>query len=137
MTIFGLERRGIDPLQRHGRKSMKTARSIKTTTALRNALAAAGLDADDTAAIIRALRDAAKSGTATTGATIQHYPDGWLPNSYRWRAPGRQVTVAVSPFGVEVSERQIDRKRSGGYGPRVTVRALRPGMTHGTLVANI
>jgi hypothetical protein len=116
---------------------MQTNRAIKTTTALNNALINAGLDADDRRRVISALRTAAREGKATTGATVRYYPHGWVPNGYRYPAPGREVTVTVSPFGVELTERRIDRKRPHGNGPRVSVRALRPGLKDGTLVASL
>lgn len=116
---------------------MQTNRAIKTTTALRNALTAAGLDAADTRTVIAAIKSAASDGTATSGARVIVYPDGWVPSSYRYRAPGRRVTVEVAPFGVTVDEDTIDRKRPHGRGPRVSVRALRPGLTAGTLVETL
>jgi hypothetical protein len=116
---------------------MNTNRAIKTTTALNNALTAAGLDADDRRRVISALRTAAREGKATSGATVRYYPNGWVPNGYRYPAVGREVTVTVSPFGVQLTERKIDRKRPWGNGPRISVRALRPGMVDGTLVASL
>lgn len=116
---------------------MNTARTIKTTTALRNALTAAGLDARDVKAVTRALRDATKSDRLTTGATVTHYPDGWVSNGYRYPAPGRAIEVEIAPFGVTVAERSIDRKRSGGNGPRVSVYARREGQSRGALVASL
>lgn len=116
---------------------MQTARATKTTTALSRALRSAGLDAGDKKAIVRALRDAARDGKLTTGATISVYPDGWLPNSYRYPAPGRKIEIEIAPFGVTVTEARIDRKRSGGGGPRVTVYARREGQTQGARVASL
>ena len=116
---------------------MNTNRTIKTSTALRNALAAAGVKKDDAKNVIDALKRAAKIGQLTTGATVTHYPDGWVPTSYRYRAPGRAVEVEVAPFGVAVTERQIDRKRPHGRGPRVIAYARREGQSRGALVASL
>lgn len=116
---------------------MNTNRTIKTTTALLTALRNAELTEREIRKVVAALKAAAKDGKMTSGATVTSYPDGWVAKSYRYRAPGRRITVECNPFGVTVSEDAIDRKRTNGRGPRVTVRALRPGMIDGTLVASL
>ena len=49
---------------------------------------------------------------------IATYPDGWVPNSYRFRAPGRRVIFGrADGFAAPVRTEAIDRKRSNGRGP--------------------
>ena len=43
------------------------------------------------------------------------YHDGFVPNSYRWPAPGRRTRYSRN--GEKVEEK-YDRKRSHGNGPR-------------------
>ena len=114
---------------------MRTNRTIKTTTALRKALAAAEISERDAKRITKALKGAAKDGIATSGAIITHNCDGFVPNSYRYSAPGRRVRVEIAPFGVSVTESDYDRKRPNGDGSRIVVRAMRPGMKAGTPLA--
>ena len=45
------------------------------------------------------------------------YLDGFVPNSYKWPAPGRRVRVTATTATAE----QYDRKRSKGQGSRVTI----------------
>ena len=115
--------------------SMNTNRTIKTSTALRNALAAAQIAPSDAKRIIAALKGAAKDGIATSGAVVTHNVDGFVPNSYRYSAPGRRIRVEIAPFGVSVHESRYDRKRPNGNGSRIVVRAMRPGMRAGTPLA--
>lgn len=47
------------------------------------------------------------------------YEDGWVPNSYRYAAPGKATVVTRAEGGrLEMSETTYDRKRSHGRGPR-------------------
>lgn len=46
------------------------------------------------------------------------YLDGWVPNAYRWPAPGRCVRLMRTAEGWEAVETTYDRKRSRGRGPR-------------------
>ena len=50
---------------------------------------------------------------------IHTYPDGWVPNSYRWRAAGRRIVWRRNGPRHWIVDRveTIDRKRSGGNGP--------------------
>ena len=47
------------------------------------------------------------------------YPDGWVPNSYKWRAPGRSASFRRNGCGhwKIAGTATIDRKRSSGSGP--------------------
>lgn len=45
------------------------------------------------------------------------YCDGWVPNSYRYSAPGRCVRLVRTAKGWEAVEGTYDRKRSYGRGP--------------------
>ena len=47
--------------------------------------------------------------------TVRVYLSGWVPNSYRWPAPG--TCAFVSRDGT-VRTGGYDRKRSGGNGPK-------------------
>ena len=125
----------MSPSRNTTEKIMNTNRTIKTSTALRNALAAAQIAPSDAKRIIAALKGAAKDGIATSGAIVTHNVDGFVPTSYRYSAPGRRIRVEIAPFGVSVTEGQYDRKRPNGDGSRIVVRALRPGMKAGTPLA--
>jgi hypothetical protein len=47
------------------------------------------------------------------------YEDGWVPNAYRYAAPGKATVVTRAEDGrIEISETTYDRKRSYGRGPR-------------------
>ena len=50
---------------------------------------------------------------------INDYPNGWVSNSYKWRAPGTRRVFRRNGSGhwVHVANTPIDRKRSGGNGP--------------------
>lgn len=52
--------------------------------------------------------------------TIHEYPDGWVPNSYSYRAPGLRRVFQRNGSGhwIHVASETVDRKRSGGNGPR-------------------
>ena len=57
-------------------------------------------------------------------AKVYHYPDGWVPNAYRWKAPGLRHEWPVRDGRVAWSERvlvDIDRKRPNGRGPKWAV----------------
>ena len=47
---------------------------------------------------------------------IAVYPDGWVPNSYKWPAPGRRVVFGRNGSGHWIIDRVegIDRKCSFG-----------------------
>lgn len=45
---------------------------------------------------------------------VVYYENGWVPNSYKWRAPG-SCTVYLRDGTVKPDT--YDRKRSGGAGP--------------------
>ena len=47
------------------------------------------------------------------------YPDGWVSNSYKWRAPGERHAYRRNGSGhwKHIRTDAIDRKRSGGSGP--------------------
>jgi len=51
------------------------------------------------------------------------YPDGFVPNAYKWPAPAERIVVRrVSNCGKFVSEvQQYDRKRSCGKGSYITL----------------
>ena len=50
---------------------------------------------------------------------INVYPDGWVPNSYRWRSPGVRHVYRRNGSGhwKHVATIDIDRKRPHGDGP--------------------
>lgn len=48
--------------------------------------------------------------------TVVRYDDGFVPNSYRYRCPG---TATVFHRDGRIEEREYDRKRSYGIGPRM------------------
>ena len=45
------------------------------------------------------------------------YPDGFVPNSYRWPAPAQRVRVTDDGYSIE----SYDRKRSHGAGSYITL----------------
>jgi hypothetical protein len=61
---------------------------------------------------IASIRDANNHGRKAAYAHV--YLNGFVPNSYKWKAPGtRLVVFSDGRFRVE----KYDRKRSGGIGP--------------------
>lgn len=51
---------------------------------------------------------------------VRHYRDAFVPNAYRYRAPGEGVTYERPPEGQSIPEAapfSYDRKRSFGKGP--------------------
>ena len=74
----------------------------------------------------KAARAAARRDSRIVEVSV--YPDGWVPNSYRYRCPGEKHTFRKSNGRwkhVGVSE--IDRKRSGGHGPEWVAHSERGG----------
>lgn len=70
--------------------------------------------------VMAALPEAAREAILSDPdiATVRVYPDGWVPNSYRWAAPGRLLRFFRGSDGFwTVEEGVVDRKRSGGKGP--------------------
>lgn len=62
------------------------------------------------------LQKAIESDARIVRAVI--YEDGWVPNSYRYTAPGKATVVTRTEDGrLEFSETTYDRKRSRGHGP--------------------
>jgi len=51
------------------------------------------------------------------------YLDGFLPNNYKYRAPGTRVRVTLRPDGIyhDWDRQTYDRKRAHGRGPRITL----------------
>lgn len=45
------------------------------------------------------------------------YPDGFVPNSYKWPAPAERVRVTRESYRIE----SYDRKRSHGAGAYITL----------------
>ncbi len=45
------------------------------------------------------------------------YPQGFVPNAYKWFAPGQRVRVTLDSHAVE----HYDRKRSRGKGSYITL----------------
>ena len=58
---------------------------------------------------------------------VVFYLDGWVPNSYRYRAPGNSVVVRIADGKPEANESGYDRKRSHGNGPRMVAFSARNG----------
>jgi len=56
--------------------------------------------------------------------SIRVYHDGWVPNAYKYRAPGRMTTYYRD--GREVGG-AYDRKRSRGVGPYLVAFSERDG----------
>lgn len=65
---------------------------------------------------IAAIRDANNHGRKAAYAHV--YLNGFVPNSYKWKAPGtRLVVFADGRFRTET----YDRKRSNGKGPNMVL----------------
>lgn len=59
---------------------------------------------------------------------VVEYRDGWVPNSYRWPAPGASVVYTRHEDGrITSATSSYDRKRSMARGPRVTAFSARGG----------
>jgi len=56
--------------------------------------------------------------------TVREYNDGFVPNSYRWPAPG---TYTEWSRDGSVTEGKYDRKRSGGKGSTLVGRSAKGG----------
>lgn len=50
--------------------------------------------------------------------TVVLYADGFVPNRYRYPAPGRGLRHTRFADGFRTEEVTYDRKRSGGRGPK-------------------
>lgn len=49
---------------------------------------------------------------------VRHYESGWVPNAYKWRAPGTGTEYEVMPEGwITDSPFGYDRKRPYGRSP--------------------
>ena len=48
--------------------------------------------------------------------SIRVYHDGWVPNSYKYRAPGKMTVYFHTG---SISSAEYDRKRSHGQGPHL------------------
>ena len=67
----------------------------------------------------KAAREAAKKDRRIV--QLVTYPDGWVSNSYRYRAPGQRTIWERKPGNGHwhtVRFEDIDRKRAHGQGPR-------------------
>jgi hypothetical protein len=51
-------------------------------------------------------------------AQVTYYLDGWVANSYRYRAPGKCIRVIIDQHGATAKESSYDRKRAHGRGPQ-------------------
>lgn len=59
---------------------------------------------------------------------VTYYADGWVPNAYRWPAPGRAEVWTRRPDGsLDGIEITYDRKRSHGKGPTFVAVSARGG----------
>jgi hypothetical protein len=67
--------------------------------------------------------------------TIRHYHNGFVPNSYKYKAPGKFSELRVSGAGAVVTTGTYDRKRSNGNGSTLIVRAQKPGQSDGRVLA--
>lgn len=74
---------------------------------------------------IPSLWDAIDADPRIQAAVI--YCDGWVPNSYRYRAPGRCVRLTRTEDGWRAEEDSYDRKRSHGRGPHWVAFSARGG----------
>lgn len=65
---------------------------------------------------IDAIKAAAKDSRIVS---IVEYPDGWVPNSYKWANLGSRHVYERRTNGTwaHVLTDVVDKKRSGGYGP--------------------
>jgi len=73
------------------------------------------------------LTQAAKDGIAALEANPDKnralvYPEGFVPNAYRWPAPGTRTVVTRQADGTfTVRTESYDRKRSYGLGSYITL----------------
>ena len=58
---------------------------------------------------------------------VTFYLDGWVPNSYRYRAPGNSVVVRINDGKPTAHESGYDRKRRHGQGPAVVALSAKGG----------
>jgi len=60
---------------------------------------------------------------------VRVYDEGWLPNSYRWPAPGRAREYERLPDGTfRDGTLEYDRKRSHARGPLIVGYSARRGV---------
>jgi hypothetical protein len=83
--------------------------------------------------------EAARIAAALTpddvAVTIRHYHNGFVPNSYRYPAPGKFSELRITGAGAVVTEGKYDRKRSNGNGSTLIVRAAKPGQSDGRVLS--
>lgn len=60
--------------------------------------------------------------------SICEYPEGFLPNAYKWRAPGTRYVSRIVDGRLKRTTQSYDRKRSGGRGPTWTALSERSGV---------
>lgn len=65
--------------------------------------------------------------------SITTYPEGFVPNSYKWAAPGIRLIFHRNKSGkwVHAANVNYDRKRSGGTGPSWIGKSIKEGRLAG------
>lgn len=82
-----------------------------------------------------AARIAAALTTDDVSVTIRHYLSGFVPNSYRYPAPGKFAELRISGAGATVTAGKYDRKRSRGHGATFIARAQKAGQSDGRVLS--